>query len=132
MGVTTLPPPPPGQSALMREPYTNTNARQRLQHLAAHRAVNAYRKSTIKFPLWASKITVESLSLFIAHLSINSSKHNNYKIYKSKVSQQTRLQYGINLANHFVIKKLLKAVRKQTKPDTRLPVTAAIPAGQGG
>ena len=64
--------------------------------------------------------------MFIAHLSINSYAPNTIITYTSEVSQQARLQYGINLANHFVIKKLLKAVRKQTKPDTRLPVTAAI------
>ena len=108
------------RSRLWEEAYSANSTR------AETAALSAYRKFIHRYPQFAAQsLSVNSLSIFISYMSITGYAPNTIITYTSLICNSMHSQLS-KLADHFLIKRILKSVRKSTKPDIRLPVTESV------
>ena len=128
-----------------RRPRPDPHSRIPIEALTAHcdqlvqgaLAVNSsrtYRQAINTYRLFAQAhdappefpSNIQHLAMFIAYLSFRNFAPNSIITYASAMAQATLSAIGINLASHFIYKKLTKSIRRQRLPDSRLPVTKGV------
>jgi len=90
-------------------------------------ALNAYSRFACNLPEVHNTLsTIEDLSLFIAYLSINKFSSNTIITYTCAICQDLKFRTGLDLGQHFIIKRIIKSVKKTSTCDLRLPITRSI------
>lgn len=88
----------------------------------AKTALNSYQGFACQHRISRHNISVYTLSLYIAYLSCKDLSPNTIITYVSALAQI--FQKGDKrLTNHFLIKRLLRSIRKNIEQDKRLPIT---------
>jgi hypothetical protein len=105
------------------ELYDNAYASN--SHRVLQAAQAAYKRFADKFHLNnIHEVSVQSISLFISYMSIQGLAPNTILTYVSAITAQGHPSSSIS--SHFLIQRLLKAIRKSVKPDLRLPMTEQL------
>jgi hypothetical protein len=69
---------------------------------------------------------IHHLAMYISYLSYCKFAPNTILTYASAMVQTTLAASGVDLASHFLYKKLTKSLRKQKIPDCRYPITKQV------
>ena len=106
---------------LLQTAYAPATARIYRQALTCYRKFAILHALPFQFPQ-----NVQHLSLFIAYLSCLRYAPNTIITYAVSTSQETLLNTGLNLSGHFLIKKLIRSLKRSRQPDIRRPITQPI------
>jgi len=106
---------------MLRGAYADNSNRV---YTAAH---NAYRQ----FACTVSNVNgtvgdLDDVSLFIAYLSYQMFSPNTIITYTSAICQELKQRNGLDLGGHFLVKRLLKCVKKDRSCDLRLPISMGL------